>query len=139
MQEMEKELIQNTLKVFRGNKKKREEQWKANCHFFITNYETIRGIKEHTKWNVVIADECQRMKNRKTLIHNSMQRLDVENKLAMSGTPIENSINDIYSIISWLTPNILPRYQRYRELFLLKKWYTYLTEDNLKRLLGIRI
>ena len=126
------------IQVVRGNKKKREEQWKANCHFFITNYETIRGIKEHTKWNVVIADECQRMKNRKTLIHNSMQRLDVENKLAMSGTPIENSINDIYSIISWLTPNILPRYQRYRELFFIEEMVYLFDGRQFKKIIGYK-
>jgi len=55
-------------------------------------------------FDILILDEAQRAKNYETLTASSLKRLDVKHKLVITGTPIENRLIDIFSIMSILDP-----------------------------------
>jgi SNF2 family DNA or RNA helicase len=59
---------------------------------------------ESTKWTAVIADEAHRAKNRKSLSAQGLWRVQGDVKLALTGTPILNSPDEIWSILRWLYP-----------------------------------
>ncbi|MBA4410481.1 MAG: DEAD/DEAH box helicase [Bacteroidota bacterium] len=75
--------------------------------FFIVNYETI--LRDQMAINkagidLLILDEAQRAKNYETKTASSIKRLDSKHVLIITGTPIENRLIDIFSIVSILDP-----------------------------------
>ena len=66
-------------------------------------------LRDHQSMNkagfdILILDEAQRAKNYETLTASSLKRLDVKHKIVITGTPIENRLIDIFSIMSILDP-----------------------------------
>ncbi len=79
-------------------------------YFFITNYEAVlkdsRYINE-SKIDFLILDEAQRIKNFNTKTHSAIRRIGKKHALAITGTPIENKLLDLYSITIFLDPYFL--------------------------------
>ena len=94
--------------IVNGTPKEREEQYFNNdYYFFIVNYETI--LRDHIAINnagidFLILDEAQRIKNYETKTSSSIKRLLAKHTLVVTGTPIENRLIDIFSIVSVLDP-----------------------------------
>jgi SNF2 family DNA or RNA helicase len=94
--------------VIQGNPDERKDLYlKETCYFFIANYESI--LRDHSIINeagidFLILDEAQRAKNYETKTANSLKKLDVRHKLVITGTPIENRLIDIFSIMSIIDP-----------------------------------
>lgn len=69
---------------------------------------TVDVIREplfaETPWIAAIADEAHRMKNRKALTSRGMWRVDAGMKIALTGTPVQNSPDELWSILRWLYP-----------------------------------
>ena len=97
--------------VVQGFPDERVEQYKNGEHyFFIVNYEMV--MRDHQQINkggfdFLILDEAQRAKNYETKTANSLKRLEVKHKLVITGTPIENRLIDIFSIMGILDPHFL--------------------------------
>jgi len=79
-----------------------------NYYFFIVNYETIlrdsHAINE-AGIDFLILDEAQRVKNYETKTSSSIKRLLAKHTLIVTGTPIENRLIDIFSVVSVLDPH----------------------------------
>ena len=76
----------------------------------ITSYETvIRDISlyEMIKWRVVVLDEAQNIRNPNSLRTKTVKKIPRSVGLAVTGTPIENRILDLWSIIDFVVPNYL--------------------------------
>jgi len=58
-----------------------------------------------TQWQAVIADEAHRAKSRKSLQTKGLWKIDAPMKLALSGTPIMNSPDEIWPLLKWLYPD----------------------------------
>ncbi len=87
------------------------EKLKRN-RIIITNYDTLKNYQhsfETIKWSIVIADEAQELKNEKTAITHAMKGLasNARFKIAMSGTPIENGLMDLWCIMDFVCPGTL--------------------------------
>ena len=67
---------------------------------------TSASIKEE-KWDLVILDEAQNIKNRNTKQTKSIKALERKQSIAMTGTPIENSLMNLWSIFDFLSPGLL--------------------------------
>lgn len=66
---------------------------------------------QHTgEWDLVVADECHRMQNRRSLAAKVMTSIKSERRVAMSGTPAGNRKEGIWSILHWLWPSKYPHY-----------------------------
>ena len=94
--------------VIQGLPDEREKQYQDKDHFFfIVNYETI--LRDHLALNkagfdFLILDEAQRIKNFETKTASSIRRLQFKHVLVITGTPIENRLIDIFSIVGAINP-----------------------------------
>lgn len=61
-------------------------------------------------WDLVVADECHRMQNRRSLAAKVMNIIQADRRLAMSGTPAGNKPEGIWSTLHWLWPGKYPHY-----------------------------
>ena len=99
--------------VVRGNKQHREYCWYYTTHVWITTYDTLRqdmtsnedGLKN--KFDLVILDEVQRIKNPGTGITKAVRKLDATYRWGLSGTPIENKLDELVAIYAFLRPGLL--------------------------------
>lgn len=77
----------------------------------ITSYSSFRQDLETYQANdydYLILDEAQMIKNAQTKIAQSLRAFDVKNCFALSGTPIENKLLEIWSIFQIVLPGLLP-------------------------------
>ncbi len=86
----------------------------------ITSYSlVVRDIdrfNEH-KFSYIILDEAQKIKNPQTKMSQSIKTIKSEHKLALSGTPIENHLGELWSIFSFLMPGFLKSLKGFKELY----------------------
>ncbi|MCD6543794.1 MAG: DEAD/DEAH box helicase [Flavobacteriaceae bacterium] len=104
--EIEKFSNENAI-IIQGTPDEREEQYKSDTFFFITNYESVirdRLVINKNNFDFLILDEAQRVKNYETKTANALKRIESSHKLVITGTPIENKLIDIYSIINVIDP-----------------------------------
>jgi chromodomain-helicase-DNA-binding protein 7 len=76
-------------------------------HVLITTYEcVIADILElrEISWRVCVIDEAHRLKNQKCKLLEGLNLLEIESRLLLSGTPLQNNINELYSLLSFLEP-----------------------------------
>lgn len=68
-----------------------------------------KGISEYLTVDpeVVIADEAHRMKDQKSQISNAARDFKTESRVALTGTPMSNDVQEIYSLVSWAAPDYL--------------------------------
>jgi len=95
--------------VIGGIAKDRKKQYKNNSDFTIMNYDLLRyDIKEikKVKWDLIIADEIQRAKNYTTATSKNIRTLHPEYVFGLTGTPIENSIMDLFTIMRFINPDM---------------------------------
>jgi hypothetical protein len=99
--------------VVRGSRPQREIQWEKAAHVWIASYGTVREdidhITKHRRFDVVILDEAQAIKNRKSEQSKAAKRVVRTRAWALSGTPIENGLDDLVSIFEFLKPGLLNR------------------------------
>ena len=83
----------------------------------ITSYALLQRDLEdayaNRTFSVVVLDEAQHIKNRSTRNAKSAKRLDSVQKLVLTGTPVENSVADVWSIFDFLLPDYLGRYDAF--------------------------
>lgn len=68
---------------------------------------------ETTPWVAAIADEAHRAKNRKSLQTKGLWRVDANMKLALTGTPLMNTPDELWAILKWLFPKEYTSYWRF--------------------------
>ena len=97
--------------IISGTPKEREAQYKDDSYFFfIVNYETILRdslVINEAGMDFLVLDEAQRIKNFETKTSSSIKRLHAKHTLVITGTPIENRLIDIFSVVSVLDPYYL--------------------------------
>jgi SNF2 family DNA or RNA helicase len=83
----------------------------------VVNWEKLRIMPElaAVSWGAVIADEAHRAKNRKAKQTRALWKLDAPLKLALTGTPIMNSPDELWSVLKWLYPKTYTSYWRFYE------------------------
>ncbi|MBX9622034.1 MAG: DEAD/DEAH box helicase [Alphaproteobacteria bacterium] len=93
-----------------GNRDNRLRQYQKESFFYLTNYEQVVRDREDIQRligpDVVILDEAQRIKNWRTKTAATIKQLTSPYAFVLTGTPIENRIDDIYSIVQFLYPKL---------------------------------
>lgn len=77
---------------------------------FLTTYETLRRQQIPLgliNWGVIILDEAQKIKTPGTFVTNAAKGLKAEFKIAMTGTPVENTLMDLWCIVDFCSPGLL--------------------------------
>ena len=98
----------------------RHRLWKKvnESDIIITSYALMRrDIEKHLNYtySVAILDEAQQIKNRSTQNALAAKRLQAYHRVVLSGTPIENSVTDLWSIMDFLMPNYLGNHKDFHE------------------------
>ena len=96
-----------------------------NGYFKITNYEAVLRdvtVLARFKPDLIILDEAQRIKNFSTKTADAVKHLPRKHALVLTGTPLENKLEDVYSIIQFLDPHMLsPLWQFAADHFMLSR------------------
>ena len=110
--------------VIHGTLEERQKQIKniLNYNVVITSYELLkRDIEEYKKYNYefkyIVADEAQYIKNNNTKNAKAIKEIKAETRYALTGTPIENSLSELWSIFDFIMPGYLFSYKRFKELY----------------------
>jgi len=97
--------------IVTGTKAERMKCYQKEAFFYLVNYEQVRtdyaDIQTLLHPDILILDEAQRVKNWQTKTAWSVKQLKTPYAFLLSGTPIENRIDEIYSIMQVIDPKIL--------------------------------
>jgi SNF2 family DNA or RNA helicase len=83
----------------------------------LVSYSFLRMNKEifqAKSWDLVVLDEAQNIKNPDSQLAQVVCALDAKSKIALSGTPVENHLIDLWSIFNFLNPELLPEREDFR-------------------------
>jgi superfamily II DNA or RNA helicase len=70
-----------------------------------------------TEYHYVILDEAQAIKNRRSLAHRAVSSLEARYRLCLTGTPVENHLEELWSLFDFMMPGLLGDAQRFRDRF----------------------
>ena len=90
------------------------------AHVIITSYGMVRSDIEHLakrRFGYVILDESQAIKNPASQVRKAVQQLQARNRLALSGTPVQNNTFDLYAQMDFLNPGMLGSQEFFRSEF----------------------
>ena len=114
------------LKVYKyvGVQRKKVAELEKITSFYdiiITTYGTVRNDSEilsKTEFFYLILDESQSIKNPSSKTYKAVMDLIARHKLVLTGTPIENSLSDLWSQMNFLNPGILGNLAFFRRMFI---------------------
>ena len=89
-----------------------------DAHLVVTSYTLLRMEDEaylEQKWRGLVLDEAQFVKNHRSRTHQVARRIDAPFTLAITGTPLENSLGDLWSMFSLAAPGLFPRLEGFTE------------------------
>jgi hypothetical protein len=92
----------------------------AESDLLVLNYSQLRSLSEaaaKVSWHVVILDEAQYIKNPDSQTAQAARALRADHRLALSGTPIENRLLDLWSLMAFAMPGILGNRTEFRKRF----------------------
>lgn len=92
------------------------QQWQRDYDLVVTSWALVRLDRElyqQVQWEGVVLDEAQMVKNSQTQTHSAVRGLERNWVVAVTGTPIENSISDLWSILALTNPGLLPGRKRF--------------------------
>jgi SNF2 family DNA or RNA helicase len=110
------------LKVLLLHGTDRHRKWKniEKYDIVITSYALMRrDIEKHLEYtySIAILDEAQHIKNRSTQNAVAAKKIKAEHRLVLTGTPIENGVTDLWSIMDFLMPGYLGHHKDFREFY----------------------
>ncbi|XP_021897483.1 ATP-dependent DNA helicase DDM1 isoform X2 [Carica papaya] len=115
--------------IYHGNKKERDEIRRKHMPktigpkfpIIITSYEVAmndaRKFLQHYTWKYVVVDEGHRLKNSKCKLLRELKYLRMENKLLLTGTPLQNNLAELWSLLNFLLPDIFASHEEFESWF----------------------
>uniref|UniRef100_A0A8C0UY55 Chromodomain-helicase-DNA-binding protein 1-like n=1 Tax=Cyanistes caeruleus TaxID=156563 RepID=A0A8C0UY55_CYACU len=102
-----------------GSKEERpklQENLKENSHYhaLLTTYEIClkdAAFLKYFNWAALVVDEAHRLKNQNSLLYKTLSEFSVGFSLLLTGTPVQNSLQELYSLLSLIEPDIFPQEQ----------------------------
>lgn len=112
-----------TVKVIDGTPQQRKKLIydAKNADVVVTSYSLLQKDTEHYKelpFSYAILDEAQHIKNRGTRNAKSVKMIQAPHRLILTGTPIENSLDELWSLFDFLMPGLLSSYDRFVEKYI---------------------
>lgn len=86
----------------------------------LTTYGILSGEQPELlekAWNVVVLDEAHSIKNRDTKMAHAACRLQAASRVALTGTPLQNRLDELWSLFNFLNPGLLGGFDAFREKF----------------------
>ena len=92
----------------------------SNFHVVITSYQiavTDEKILQRLTWSYIILDEAQAIKNIKGQRWNTLLGLRSRNKLLLTGTPIQNTMAELWALLHFIMPKLFDSHEQFQEWF----------------------
>ncbi|KAF9762764.1 Protein CHROMATIN REMODELING 8 [Nosema granulosis] len=93
---------------------------KTNLNFgegiHIMSYEKFKDIK-FVDWDILVLDEGHKIKNKDTKISKYLKSFSIRHKLVLTGTPIQNNLGELWSLMNFVNPHLLGPYSIFKEEF----------------------
>ena len=88
--------------------------------FVLTTYGTMRNDAEllsEVAWDLVVADEAQHIKNSRSAAARALRTIPCTARVALTGTPVENDLTELWSILDWAIPGLLGSRNAFRKVW----------------------
>jgi superfamily II DNA or RNA helicase len=108
------------VQIIQGNQIERRKQYREPQFFNIVNYELAlydKGEITRQQFDLVILDEAQRIKNWRTKTADAIKQLRSPYAFVLTGTPLENRLDELYSVFQFIDPTILGPLWRFNERY----------------------
>ncbi|WJZ86000.1 hypothetical protein VitviT2T_005503 [Vitis vinifera] len=115
--------------IYHGNRKERDQiRMKymprtigPKFPIILTSYEVAlndaRKYLRHYNWKYLVVDEGHRLKNSKCKLLKELKLLPVENKLLLTGTPLQNNLAELWSLLNFILPDIFSSHEEFESWF----------------------
>eukprot|EP00268_Persea_americana_P040690 TRINITY_DN4045_c0_g1_i1.p1 TRINITY_DN4045_c0_g1~~TRINITY_DN4045_c0_g1_i1.p1 ORF type:complete len:869 (-),score=186.34 TRINITY_DN4045_c0_g1_i1:396-3002(-) len=114
--------------IYHGEKKQRQEIRQKfmpktigpNFPIVITSYNIAMSDSRalsHYHWKYVVVDEGHRLKNTHCKLLRELRRLPIENKLLLTGTPLQNNLAELWSLLNFILPDIFSSHEEFESWF----------------------
>lgn len=108
------------VNMIAGNAQQRETQIKdgADTDVWITSYDMLKrdiSLYKGCQFDTAVIDEAQNIKNHGTQAAKAVKKVPAKIRFALTGTPIENRLSELWSIFDFLMPGILGTYEKFRK------------------------
>ncbi|XP_009792124.1 ATP-dependent DNA helicase DDM1 isoform X1 [Nicotiana tabacum] len=118
----------NTI-IYHGDKKQRDELRRKHMPrtigpkfpIVVTSYEIAmsdaKKYLRHYHWKYLVVDEGHRLKNSKCKLFRELKLLPIENKLLLTGTPLQNNLAELWSLLNFILPDIFSSLEEFESWF----------------------
>ena len=92
----------------------------AGADAVVTSYTLLRtdfDAYDGLAWSGLLLDEAQHAKNRQSKVYQCARRLAAPTKIAITGTPLENNLMELWSLLSITAPGLFPSPERFRDYY----------------------
>lgn len=122
LKEIEKFAPALNAMIHHGGKRKQNDfaEHAESCQLVISSYGLLRRDKslfKEIEWSRVIIDEAQNIKNPSAQQTKALLSLDTHSRIALTGTPVENRLMDLWSIFNFLNPGLLGSQANFKKVF----------------------
>ncbi|HEY9563894.1 MAG TPA: DEAD/DEAH box helicase, partial [Nocardioides sp.] len=108
------------VRRFHGNQRSLED---LGPGFVLTTYGTMRSdaasagahALRSITWDLVVADEAQHIKNPASSTAKALRTIEAHARIALSGTPVENNLTELWAILDWAVPGLLGSRNAFRK------------------------
>ncbi|KAJ8350442.1 hypothetical protein SKAU_G00255720 [Synaphobranchus kaupii] len=115
-EEMERFAPGLSVLCYQGDKEKRAELQRGlnaggRFHVLLTTYELClndASFLKRLKWKVLVVDEAHRLKNQNSLLRRALTEFSVRFRVLLTGTPVQNNLQEVYSLLSFIQPPVFP-------------------------------
>ena len=104
-----------------GTRRTRDARVLGRHDVILTTYQTAlrdQAVLSEVPLQYVVLDESQQIKNRRSKAFRALTSLEVPHRISLSGTPIENSLSDLWSQMQFINPGLLGSYAFFQKTFM---------------------
>jgi len=104
-----------------GTKRTKEVRLLQRWDVILSTYQTVlrdADLLEQMTFEYIVLDESQQIKNRNSKVFKAINRFEGRHKISLSGTPIENSLSDLWSQMQFINPDLLGSFAFFKREFI---------------------
>jgi SNF2 family DNA or RNA helicase len=111
-----------SLRVFAYHGRRRHQQQASidEADVVLTTYPLVvrdAEVFEHRRFYMLVLDEAQAIKNMRSQAHRTVKGIDAELRLCLSGTPVENNLDELWALFDFIMPGLLGDAGQFRSAF----------------------
>ena len=110
-----------TVEAHTGQNRTKDPRILRRFDVLLTTYQTALrdvAILEQIDWEYIVLDESQQIKNRQSKVFKALNELNAKHRISLSGTPIENSLSDLWSQMQFINPGLLRNFAFFKKAFI---------------------